>query len=201
MLGHLGPVLGLSSACLGPVFGHLRPVLGLSWGCPGTSWACFGLSWDCFRLSWAVLGLSYLLKLSWKPESQKPQKTVVFHIFWTVLGLFRATSSLSWTCFGPVLCRLGPVLGPLRAVSGLLGALLGHLGPVLGHLEPVLSHLGPLSGHVGPKIGPNRPPKTTRCILYCFLQGICSPKKTPRHPRWSPKNHQVHPILFCARNL
>ena len=66
MLGHLGPVLGLSSACLGPVFGHLRPVLGLSWGCPGTSWACFGLSWDCDRLSWAVLGLSYLLKLFWK---------------------------------------------------------------------------------------------------------------------------------------
>ena len=39
-----------------------------------------------------------------------------------------------------------------------------------------------------PQDTPGATPKTTRCILYCFLQGICSPKRDPRRPR---------AILYC----
>ena len=68
------------------------------------------------------------------------------------------------------------VFDPRTPTSGLHGAVLGHLGPVL-------NYRGPVSDHLGRKVAPKRPPKTTRCILYCFLQGVCSPKKGPRRPR------------------
>ena len=91
----LGPVLGLSWVCLGPVLACLGPVsgrLGLSWGCLGPVLGCLG---PVLGLSWAVLGC-----------------------LGPVLGCLGLVLGLSWVCLGPVLACLGPVLACLGPVLG-----------------------------------------------------------------------------------
>ena len=61
--------------------------------------------------------------------------------------------------------------------------------------------LEPILGHVRKKVSRRRRPKRKRCTVYCFLQGFRNPKRTPREPRWTPKNHHLHAVLFFAKNF
>ncbi len=86
----------------------------------------------------------------------------------------------SWACLGPSESRRGPPLAPS-----------GHVGPKTGLNRPPKNHqvhpaLFLCKDFVAPRRAQDTPggaPKTTRCILNCFVRGICSPKTTPRRPK------------------
>ena len=114
-MGHLGAVLGLSWATVGP-----------TWGYPGVSWAILGPSWGHLGRSWAHLRpISGLAGASLAPS-------------WPVLGPRCAVSALSGRLLGPFF----PISEPRSTLISASGRIWGHLGALWGRFWLMLGPIG-----------------------------------------------------------